>query len=221
MTRKQYAIMGFLAPAIFWITYFVMANQRTEYSFLTKAVSELGSLDAPNKWTWNILGYILPGLFIAIFSIGLYKNVKTENSSKLPLTGIFLSGVFMAISGIFPGDFEDRRSLIMLLHTVGSFGSYIFFLIGAFTYPTQMKKSVYWKSAVRPTLIFTWLTIIFGSWFLIFPNIPSAGQRIVFAFYFSWIAFTAYKLYHSTEKVELKNNYHPTTKPSLRPRGEQ
>jgi hypothetical membrane protein len=46
MTSKQYAIIGFLAPTIFWITYFVMANQRPEYSFLTKAMSELGSIDA-------------------------------------------------------------------------------------------------------------------------------------------------------------------------------
>jgi hypothetical membrane protein len=56
MNNKSYAIIGFLAPTIFWLTYFVMANQRTEYSFLTKAISELGSVDAPNKWTWNIFG---------------------------------------------------------------------------------------------------------------------------------------------------------------------
>jgi hypothetical protein len=101
----------------------------------------------------------------------------------------------MAFSGIFPGDFENKKSLTMLLHTIGSFGSCIFFLIGAFTYPKQMKKSVYWKNAIRPTLVFTWLTIVFGSWGFIFPNMPAVGQRIVFAFYFLWIIFTAYKLY--------------------------
>lgn len=198
MNNKHYAIIGFLAPTLFWLTYFVMANQRLEYSFLTKAISELGSVDAPNKWTWNILGYILTGVLISIFSIGLYKNIKTDNSSRLPFIGIFLSGIFMAVSGFFPGDFENKKSLTMLLHAIGSFGSYIFFLIGAFTFHRQMKKNPYWKTSIKPTLIITWLTIVFGSWGFIFPNMPAVGQRIVFAFYFLWIIFTAYKLFYAT-----------------------
>ena len=197
MKNKKFAIIGFLSPTLFWVTYFILANQRPDYSFLTKAVSELGSMDAPNKWTWNVLGYILPGILISIFSIGLYRNIKNENSSRLPLIGIFLSGIFMTLSGVFPGDYDNRTSLTMLLHTIGSFGSYIFFLIGAFSFPKQMKKTTYWYKVIKPSLVMTWLTIIFGSWVFIFPKFPSVGQRIVFAFYFLWIIFTAYKLYFS------------------------
>ncbi len=177
-----------------------MATRRPEYHFLTKAISELGSVDATNKWTWNIFGYIITGIFISIFSIGLYQKLKTENFSKMPFIAIFLSGLFMAISGVFPGDFENKNSLTMLLHTIGSFGSYIFFLMGAFTIPKQMKKTVYWASAIKPSLIFTWLTILFGSWAFVFPDIPAVGQRIVFMFYFLWIIFTAYKLYFATDE---------------------
>lgn len=206
MTNKHYAIIGFLAPTIFWITYFVMSNLRPEYSFLTKAVSELGSLDAPNKWTWNILGYVLPGILIAIYSFGLFKNISTGEGSKLPLIVFFLSGLFMSLSGIFPGDFDNRQSTTMLLHTVGSFGSYIFFLIGAFTYPKQMKMSEYWRKSIKPTLIFTWMTIIFGSWPFIFSSYPSVGQRIVFFFYLLWIFYTAIKLYNHPQKSPVVNN---------------
>jgi hypothetical membrane protein len=202
LSNKHYAVIAFSATIIFWITYLVMSNLRPQYSFMTKAVSELGSLDAPNKWTWNILGYIVPGFLISVYSFGLYKNIAPENSSKLPLIGIFLSGVLMSFSGIFPGDFNNRQSTTMLLHTVGSLGSYLFFLIGAFTFPKQMKKSSYWKSAITPTLTFTWLTIVFGSWVFIFPNYPAVGQRIVFVFYFSWIVFTAYKLYMESSRQQ-------------------
>lgn len=195
MNNKQYAILGLLAPILFWLTYFVMAAQRPEYDFLTKAISELGSVEAANKWTWNIFGYIITGICISIFSIGLYKKLKTDNSGNVPFIAIFLSGLFMAVSGVFPGDFENKNSVTMLLHTVGSFGSYIFFLIGAFTYPKQMKKSAYWASAITPTLVFTWFTILFGSWAFFFPDIPAVGQRLVFMFYFLWIIFTAFKLY--------------------------
>lgn len=105
----------------------------------------------------------------------------------------------MTLSGIFPGNFDDRQSMTMILHTIGSFGSYLFFLIGAFTYPKQMRKSEYWKQAIKPTLIFTWLTILFGGWVFVFQNYPAVGQRIVFVFYFLWIAFTAYKLYNQPD----------------------
>ncbi len=199
MTNRHYAIIGFSAPTIFWTTYFIMSCQRPEYSFLTKAISELGSVDAPNKWVWNFLGYIVTGILISIFAFGLYKNIATERTNKLPLIGLLLSGVFMAISGIFPGDFDNKQSATMLFHTIGSFGSHLFFLIGAFTYPKQMRKTKYWEKGIKPILIFTLLTIIFGGWVFVFPNFPAVGQRIVFIFYFSWIAFTAYKLYNQPE----------------------
>ncbi len=197
MTNKKFAITGFLAPIIFWVTYFIISNKRTEYSFLTKAISELGSIDVPNRWVWNVFGYILPGLLITIYSFGLYRNIKSEQSGKLPFWGIFMSGIFMAISGFFPGDFVERNSASMLIHTMGSIGSYLFFLFSAFTYPRHMKENMYWKKAIKPTLFFTWMTIVFGSWTFIFPKFPGVGQRIVFAFFFLWIMYTAVKLYFS------------------------
>ncbi|WP_271765263.1 DUF998 domain-containing protein [Aquimarina algiphila] len=199
MTNKSYGIIGITATIIFLVTYVIMSSMRPEYSMFTKAISELGSIDAPNRWIWNSFGYIMSGLFIAIYAFGLYKNIVIEKSSKLPLYGMFLSGVFMAISGIFPGDFDNKQSTTMLLHTIGSFGSYIFFLIGAFTYPRLMDKTDYWKRIKKPTLIFTYLTIIFGAWAFVFPNMPALGQRIVFFFYFLWIFYTAIKLLNYNE----------------------
>ncbi len=205
MTNKSYGIIGIVTPIVFLTTYIIMSSIRPEYSMFTKAISELGSLDASNKWLWNSFGYVLTGILIAIYAIGLYKNVAVTKSSKLPLYGILLSGVFMIVSGIFPGDFDNRESTTMLLHTVGSFGSYIFFLIGAFTYPKQMRKNEYWKQAIKPTLIFTWLTILFGSWPVIFPNMPALGQRITFLFYFLWITHTAIKLYIQPKESPVAN----------------
>ncbi len=206
MTNKSYAIIGIAAPIVFLITYIIMSSIRPEYSMFTKAISELGSVDAPKGWIWNSLGYILSGLLIAIYSVGLYKNIINEKSSKIPLYGIFFSGIFMILSGIFPGDFDNKQSTTMLLHTLGSFGSYIFFLIGAFTYPKLMSKKDYWKRAKKATLIFTYLTIIFGAWPFIFSNVPAVGQRIVFFFYFSWIFYTAIKLLNQPTTVYLSKN---------------
>lgn len=195
MTQKAYAITGLLAPILFWITYFTLSATRPEYHFTTKAVSELGSIDAPHKWVWNGLGYILPGVLIAVYAVGLYKSITQGQGNKWPVIGIALSGLFMSLSGIFPGDFDNRQSATMLWHTAGSIGSFIFFLVGAFTFPGQMKELVYWKKAVRPTLLFTWLAVVFGVWGFVFPHMPAVGQRLIFFFYFLWIFYTAMRMY--------------------------
>ena len=197
MASKQLALIGLLAPVVFWATYLIMSSMRPEYSFMTKAISELGSLDAPNRRVWNIIGYILVGVMITVYSFGLFREVSGGTGRKLPLVGLALSGLFMAMSGVFPGDFDHRSSTTMVLHTVGSFGSYGFFLLAAFTFPRLMKQSEYWQPAVVPTLTFTWLTIVFGAWPLVFSEVPAIGQRIVFFFYFMWIGYTALRAYRT------------------------
>lgn len=202
MTNKHYALLGLLSPLMLLTTYFIMANNRPEYSFKYKAISELGSVDAPNLWLWNVLGYIIPGLLISIFAIGLHQSVLQGKGNKLPFYGLFMSGILMSISGIFPADMDNRGSLTTVVHTIGSFGSYISFLIAAFSYPKQWKNDNHWTKAIKPTLLFTWLTILFGAWPMVFPDMPSVGQRLVFVFYFLWIILTAYMLYrHSDQKA--------------------
>ncbi|WP_026449438.1 DUF998 domain-containing protein [Aequorivita capsosiphonis] len=205
MTNRNYAILGLISPILFGATYFIMANQRPEYSFLYKLVSELGSLDAPNKWTWNILGYIIPGILISMYSIGLYKSMAEKKSSKLPLIGIFLTGFFLMFSGVFPADLDNRSSITTIFHMIGSYGSYLSFLIGTFTYSKLMKDNNYWKSSNVTLLIFVWLTIASGTWSWFFPNIPSVGQRVNFFFVFAWIAYTAVKLYRLPKENPIPN----------------
>lgn len=197
MTNKLYALAGLAAPLLFWLTYFILAARRPAFSFLYKAISELGSVDAPDLWVWNVFGYIIPGCLIAIFSVGLYRNIVPVGHARSALVGLVASGLLMALAGIFPGDFNDRQSVTMLLHTLGSFGSYLGFLVGAFAFHTQMKLNKNWASAALPTLLFTWMTIVFGAWPFVFPDFPAAGQRLVFGFYFLWITYTAFRLYHT------------------------
>lgn len=169
-----------------------MAGIRPEYSFLTKAVSELGSVDAPHKWIWNSFGYILPGFLISAFSRGWYLSLYPQSGSKLPFYSLCLSGAFMSLSGFFPGDFEQRNSLTMLLHSIGSLGSYLFFLVAAFSSVRHMKKQAQWQTSVKLSLVFTWGSILAGSWGLLVPQWPGVGQRLVFGFYFLWIGWQAY-----------------------------
>lgn len=195
--QKTYALLGLLAPILFVLTYLIVSNGRPEYSHMTKAVSELGSLDVKNRWVFNLFGYIIPGLMVSLFGYGLFQYLKENNSNKWPLIGIVGSGLFMALAGIFPGDFEDRYSTTMILHSIGSVGSYVFFLIGAFTFPRLMNKISYWNNVRWIGLTITWLSIVCGNWIFIFPEIPGVGQRIGFGIYFFWIGLHAYFFWKS------------------------
>lgn len=60
--------MGGFAVVWFWTLLLGFAAARTDgYSHLTKAVSELGSVGAPNGTVWNLLGFGLTGAALAVF----------------------------------------------------------------------------------------------------------------------------------------------------------
>jgi hypothetical membrane protein len=206
MNTRNYAIAGMLAPAIFLITYLIMSTSRPEYSNFTKAVSELGSVDAPNKLYWNFFGYIIPGMLIMLFSFGL-KNHFQIPSYKTPFIGMALSGFFMAFSGVFPGDFDNKLSLISLLHAIGSFGSYIAFLFAAFTFPKLLSQYEAWKNLRKPLYILTFASLLFGNWPFIFTDMPSIGQRFVFLCYFGWFLLISFRLYASGERKTMQQNF--------------
>lgn len=193
MKQKPHALAGIMALVLFTGSYYLLSNARPEFSHFTKAVSELGSVDAPNAVVWNIFGYLIPGLLVAYFGIGLHQAVTQGEGGKLPLYGMVLSGLFMAMSGVFPGDFGQRDSTTMLLHTIGSIGSFVAFLLAAFSYPPQLKKIPFWEKTILPSLLLTWLCIFSG--FLRTGAMPGIGQRFGFAFYFLWIGFMAVQLY--------------------------
>jgi len=202
MNTRNYAVAGILAPVIFLITYLIMSNSRPEYSNFTKAVSELGAVDAPDKLYWNVLGYIIPGMLIVVFSLGLKKHFQ-YTAEKIPFIAIALSGFFMAVSGVFPGDFDNKTSLTSLLHIVGSFGSYFAFLFAAFTFPKLLRLDNDWQNLQKPLYILTYVSIAFGTWPFIFPTMPSIGQRFIFACYFGWVLLCAFRLYTCNESRTL------------------
>ena len=204
MNNKKYALLGWLSGLVFWISYFVMSSIRADYFHKYKAVSELGSIGAPNAIFWNVIGFMCVGVLIALFSIGLHKSVSLSGAGKGKAAFFFLlgSGLCWVFAGIFPGDFEDKTSLTMTLHAVGSLGSGLLFVLAAYSYIPQMRSSVHWRSAVVPSTTLVILFILSG--FLRAGSAPALGQKIGFAIYFVWVAFMAFKLYLSSANQQLE-----------------
>ena len=191
MDSKKYALIGWFSGILFWITYFIMSTIRPDYFHKYKAVSELGSIGAPNAIVWNIVGFGFVGALISLFSIGLHQSIEGKKAFYL----LFLSGMFWLLAGIFPGNFDDKTSLAMILHIIGSLGSGLFFVIAVFSYISSMRASLYWRSSVIPS-VFIGVTFILSG-FLRSGAAPALGQKIGFAIFFVWVFFMAYKLYLS------------------------
>ncbi|MBM3263050.1 MAG: DUF998 domain-containing protein [candidate division Zixibacteria bacterium] len=201
LTGRKIGLIAMITPVWFLTVYLVMSSRRPEYSHLTKAISELGSLDAPNLWVWNILGYILPGLAVALLGIGLKRELSgLGKRSVVPTMALTASGLFMAFSGIFPGDFVNRSSLTMILHTIGSLGSFVIFLIAGFGLPPVFRSWPSWHWVAWPSLVLVIASIVTG--FLRTGQAPGLGQRLGFACFFLWIGLVGFALYRANNRTD-------------------
>ncbi|HVF71723.1 MAG TPA: DUF998 domain-containing protein [Chthoniobacterales bacterium] len=191
--NRTIGLLAMFNPLLFTGVYLTMSAMRPEYSHLTKAISELGSVDAPRAWAWSVFGYIIPGLVVALLGLGVRKRFGPERGALLPGAALVLSGLLIALSGLFPGDFDNRTSPTMIVHTIGSLGSFVAFLVAAFSLPRIMRKAREWQPMVWPSLALTGASILTG--FLRSGNAPGLGQRLGFACFFLWVALIGYALY--------------------------
>jgi hypothetical protein len=71
VTNIRAWVWGVLAAAFFWVALVAFGAARTDYSQLTKAVSELGAVGAPHALAWNVFGFMAPGLLLAACGVAM------------------------------------------------------------------------------------------------------------------------------------------------------
>lgn len=198
ISTRNIGIVSMMIPIWFAAVYLILAGLRPEYSHLTKAISELGSVEAPRAWIWNLLGYIVPGLVVTLLGSGIGRQLGNVAGARLAARALMVSGLLMAFSGVFPGDFEDRGSPTMVLHAVGSIGSFAAFLFCGFTLSSVLRRNERWRWLVRPSLALVIASIFTG--FLRTGNAPGLGQRLGFGCFFVWVALVGYGLWRDTQR---------------------
>lgn len=201
--RKNGAI-GISAILISTATILIMSELRSDgYNHFHKAVSELGSLDAPNKWIFNILGYIVPGILISIFSLNLLKEFRSVSVKEYPFYLFASSGVLMAIAGLFPADMDNKESFITVLHTIGSFGGGLLWFLCALTLWWQLKKREGWRTVAMITFLIPFVMILLMSF--VPKNTPGISQRIAFFANYIFIFLIAIKQLGESRKLISKS----------------
>jgi hypothetical membrane protein len=171
-------------PVWFLLTYLTLSAIHPGYSHLTKAVSELGAWGEPHMWWWNILGYGASGIAIAV--LGSHLAGSLARGGRVVSYALVASGLFMALSGVFPGDFEDRQAPSMIAHMVASIGSYVAFLVAGVALPFALRSAPQWPRIAWPSVAIVLLSVVTGA--LRSGEAPGLGQRLTFACFFLWIA---------------------------------
>lgn len=174
-----------IAPAWFLVALLAFAALRPDYSHFTKAVSELGAVNAPNALAWNILGFGAVGTLVVVFAWGL----GTHGGSRWVALMVAISGLGFAAAGLFPADMNDMNADTTRLHILASLVSF-----GAFAASVPAVGWMLWKTGRGR---FALCATAFGVAAVVSVLLretdmpPGLVQRINFMAYLIWIALAA------------------------------
>ena len=189
-----------LSALLFAASLVLFATIRTDgYSHATKAVSELGSLDAPNAMAFNILGFILPGVLIVAFAL----RVATATGRRIGPGLLALSGAFLCLAGLARANLDNPGTIASILHIVGAIGSGVAWALALFPLGRFLVRSgiVTWG---RLTPWFGMFLFANVGWQILYQStgtvLPGWGQRIAFFGYFFWLAVTGYLLWRKSPR---------------------
>lgn len=178
---RAFAALGLAANLMFWASVFGFAALRPDYSHLNDAVSELGSVDAPRKWAFNLLGYVTPGMLTAVCGFALARAAAPRAVISPALLAI--AGLGLAIAGVFPADMADMQAPTTVLHVVGV-------TTGLLWPPSALWLAVRARKERRAFAAATLLCVVamLGTYTLyaVIPAYPGAVQRLTFAAWLLW-----------------------------------
>lgn len=214
MTERMASASGIAAFAIFWAALFTFAASRTDYSHLHKAVSELGVLGAPHALAWNLIGFVVPGLLLALFGAGLATSIDGRRGALWWL--LVLSGLSFAGAGVVPGEMRNGSPLMESPMTLGhlSFANLapLLWAIAAFLVIRRVKKNPTWKPFAH---LATGYAVVCVGGFLIgivasaaipgLAHMPGLVQRFCFAFYLGWALIMSLHLRFGVPRARLES----------------
>lgn len=198
--RRFGALCGMIAGILSWTALLVFAAMRPSYSHYVNAVSELGAIGSPNALSWNLIGFITPGVLLAIAGATLAASVAPNGWKSVACWLLIVSGLAFAGTGVFPAEMRDGAVLVTSASTRGHFIMSlvhgIAWVIAAVLLVLPMKGSSDWRGwhAVNVFLVLLVLLAVFG---LRGRLSDALVQRIAGLLYFAWFFLFSLRLLQS------------------------
>jgi hypothetical membrane protein len=191
--------LGIAACVVFWAASFVLGALRPSYSHSLNTISELGARGTPNAIWWNVVGFIVPGLLLALTGGVIAQSIGREQSKLRSLAGLLLvlSGLAIAGQGVFPADMTNGVADITSPYTRGHFISSLVaaatWSIGVLLLTGLMKRSPDWRSLRVVSIVLVLLALVAA--FALRGTLPDGlAQRLGNAIFFAWFVLTSLKL---------------------------
>jgi hypothetical membrane protein len=172
---------------------------RPSYSHSANDISELGALGTPNATLWNLVGFIGPGLLLAVAGGAIAVSVGSKRSRSCSLARwlLVVSGLAIAGQGFFPAEMANGVAVVTSWSTRGHFImsmiSGIAWIIGALLLVAPMKRSPDWRGWHTISVALVLLAV--AGVFTLQGRLPHGfAQRIVDAIYFAWFVSMSLKL---------------------------
>jgi hypothetical membrane protein len=214
-------VLSLSAASVFWIALVAFGAVRTDYSQLTKAISELGAVGAPYALGWNVLGFILPGLVLAACGVAIATEIDGRRGAlSWLLAG---SGIAFAGTGVFPAVMRDGSPVMQAPSTVGHVVMLLLSSIGWLLALGVLLRTITRDPRLRRLLKpFAIITVVALSGLAAnvlhdaippLANRPGLAQRLGFVGYFLWFVSMSLLIARSTaEHTGIASSRAPTSR---------
>ncbi|HEX8308837.1 MAG TPA: DUF998 domain-containing protein [Allosphingosinicella sp.] len=186
---RSTAFLGLAASVLFFLALSAFGALDPAYSHTTKAVSELGSVGAPNQLSWNLIGFLAVGVLLALFGWRLGGRVD-DRAAKWSL---MLFGLSFAATAI-PADMNNLRSAGSTAHIVASIAAFLFWALA-------LIRLVWINVPLRGLKLVAGIALVLAVGSIILRTsellLPGLAQRISFSVMFGWVAVAAILLLRS------------------------
>lgn len=192
---------GFVGGIIFFGTiYFILPLFYPGFDPVNQTISELGASDSPVRIYANVFGFSLFGIFIILFTFGIFKSSEINLLGKIGAIFFLLSGIMMYLVGIFYS--ETDFSQMAVLHQIASNYQFPILAVGLvlFALSVVFHKKLRWLTPVILTLGI--VTLILAYFFFFDRDLTNRGiwQRFAIGLPYTIVMIISVALYKEQNK---------------------
>lgn len=196
--NKTLIACGFIGPVIFFFTiYLLFPFFYPGYDMINQTISELGATNSPVKTMTNALGFSLFGIFIMLFSLGIFRLKEINPLGKIADVFIFLTGISMYLTGIFHNSTGGMYSMLDKLHVIVANYQFPILAIGFVLFAFSLVNNEKLRFLTPIILVLGIITLILAYVFFFTHDLQNRGlwQRVAIGLPYIIVMIIAISLY--------------------------
>ena len=186
------AQFGIASVSIFVVSFFLFATLNADFNSVSDYISKLGAVGQPNGRLWNLIGFGVVGISLAVFG-WLFGICKKDR---------FL-GTFLAVAGIgfamaaIPTDLDDANSALSKVHFVSVCVSLAGWCFGLSRLTSRVNEDSFSKSSSYAAVAIVALPLVgVGAGLMTEP----IAHRLILAVVFAWVIAVSVQLIRSNRE---------------------